>query len=95
MEAVKVGDKVSYVYDAGKSGREWEGIVLAVAEGYVMVSWDAVKGKPRPHVQANPLANVKVEASATAKKAPAKKAAAEKKAAVEAGIEEAKAVIEA
>jgi len=67
---IKAGDKVAYVYDAGKTGRDWEGVVLAVVDGYAMVSWDAVKGKPRPHVQANPLANVKLMASA---KAPAKK----------------------
>jgi hypothetical protein len=77
---IKAGDKVDYVYDAGKSGRAWEGIVLAVVDGYVMVSWDAVRGKPRPHVQANPIANVKVAAASPApkdltKKAPAKEAA--------------------
>jgi len=69
---IKAGDKVEYIYDAGKSGRAWEGIVLAIADGHVMVSWDAVKGKPRPHVQANPLKNVKLAASAPAKKAEAK-----------------------
>ena len=72
---IKAGDKVDYVYDAGKSGRAWEGIVLAVVDGYVMVSWDAVRGKPRPHVQANPIANVKVAAASPAPKDLTKKAA--------------------
>jgi len=72
---IKAGDKVDYVYDAGKSGRAWEGIVLAVVDGYVMVSWDAVKGKPRPHVQANPIANVKVAAASPAPRDLTKKAA--------------------